>query len=109
MAEVYDHYHKCNCRKCVTSRQVIGGLNTLVPGIVDEALSTLGTNPAYVSSDFMNDIVDALADVIAYDICVSGCLSALMFHCGLMGTVKVDQLIVDRPELVIQMPGRMSV
>ena len=86
----------CNCLNCVTRRKISGGLHTLVPGIVYEALSTLGTNPACASSD----VVDALADVVDYGICIDECLYALMFHCGLAGMMKVAQLIVDRPELL---------
>jgi hypothetical protein len=45
-------------------------------------------------------VVDDIVYVITCGICVSGCLSALMFHCGLAGMMKVAQLIVDRPELL---------
>jgi hypothetical protein len=98
MAEPEDcgYCNECNCHNCITKRKIIGGLGTLVPGIVDEALSTLGTAPACASSD----VVDDLVNVIDYGICVSRCLSALMFHCGLAGMMKVAQLIVHRPELL---------
>lgn len=94
--EDYGHCIKCNCNICTTKRQVIGGLRTLVPGIVDEALSTLANNTALACSE----VVNAISDVVDYGILIPECLYALMFHCGLAGMMKVAQLIVDRPELL---------
>lgn len=94
--EGYVHCHKCNCHYCVTRRKISGGLNTLIPGEVDEALSTLANNTTLACSE----VVNAISDVVDYGILIPKCLYALMFHCGLVGMMKVANLIVDRPELL---------
>jgi len=81
---------------CGSIRKIVGALGTLIPEVVDEALSTLTACPEVACLK----VVSAISNVICQHIRVSECLYALMFYCGIDGMIEAGYLIVDTPELI---------